>query len=67
MQVWPDAVAGLQEMRRALKPGGRIALGFTPYSGQPKTGLTETLLAADFPDAQIFESDQGFCAMATKP
>ena len=33
MQVWPDAVAGL-------------ALGFTPYSGQPNTGLAETFTAA---------------------
>jgi ubiquinone/menaquinone biosynthesis C-methylase UbiE len=33
MQVWPDAVAGLREMRRIMKPGGRIALGFPPIRG----------------------------------
>jgi ubiquinone/menaquinone biosynthesis C-methylase UbiE len=36
MQVWPDAPAGLREIRRVMKTGGRIALAFTHHSGQPK-------------------------------
>jgi ubiquinone/menaquinone biosynthesis C-methylase UbiE len=67
MQVWPDAIAGLREIRRVLKVGARIALGFTPYSGQRKTGLIETLTAAGFTDPQVVEGDKGFCAIATKP
>jgi ubiquinone/menaquinone biosynthesis C-methylase UbiE len=27
MQVWADAMAGLREIRRVLKSGGRVALG----------------------------------------
>ena len=67
MQVWPDAVAGLREMRRVMKPEGRIALGFTPYSGQSKSGLPEMLTAAGFTEAHLVEAEEGFCALAIKP
>jgi ubiquinone/menaquinone biosynthesis C-methylase UbiE len=39
MQVWPDALAGLREMRRVIKQEGKAALGFTPYSGHRNRGL----------------------------
>lgn len=67
MQVWPDVVAGLREMRRVIKTGGRIALGFTPYSGQPNSGLPEMLTAAVFTETHVVATDLGFCALAIKP
>ena len=66
MQVWPQAVAGLREIRRVMKAGGSIALGFTRYSGQPNKGVAEALTAAGFKQAHVVESDKGFCALATK-
>ncbi|MCC5599834.1 class I SAM-dependent methyltransferase [Nostoc favosum] len=67
MQVWPDAVVGLREVRRVMKVGGRIALGFTFYSGQPSTGLTQILTTAGFTQARLVQTDRDFCALAIAP
>jgi hypothetical protein len=51
-----------------MKPGGTIALGFTPYSGRSKDGLAELTSAAGFTEARIIEeAGHGFCLLATKP
>ena len=67
MQVWPDAGTGLREIWRVMKSHGRIALGFTPYSGQRSEGLTESVIAAGFTDAHILKKDKDFCALAIRP
>ncbi|GAB4208343.1 MAG: class I SAM-dependent methyltransferase [Coleofasciculaceae cyanobacterium] len=66
MQVWTDVMVGLREMRRVMKVGGKIALGFTPQSGQSSTGLTEMLTKASFTEVRLVETDRGFCILATK-
>jgi SAM-dependent methyltransferase len=60
MHVWPDAVAGLRQLRQVMAPGGRIALGFTSYSGQSKNGLPEMLMAAGFTEAHMVDAKEDF-------
>lgn len=67
LQVWPDVTAGLAEMRRTLKPGGRIAVAFTPYSGQVNRGLSEMLTVAGFVESRVVVAEPGFCTLAVKP
>lgn len=67
MQVWPDAVSGLREIRRVMKPGGKIVLGFTRYSGQPKEGVAGVLTAAGFSGVRVVAIDEGFSVLAVKP
>jgi ubiquinone/menaquinone biosynthesis C-methylase UbiE len=66
MQVWPDVMAGLRELSRVTRSGGRVALGFTPYSGQSRAGILELLSAAGFAEATLVEIKGGFCALALR-
>jgi SAM-dependent methyltransferase len=67
MQVWPDAMPGLRALWRVLRPGGRMALAFTPYAGQPKSGMHAMLTASAFTEAHVVETELGFCVLAIKP
>jgi ubiquinone/menaquinone biosynthesis C-methylase UbiE len=66
MQAWPDARGGLREIRRVLKHGGSIALGFTANSGQRKEGVAESLAATGFAQIRMVDRSKLFCVMATK-
>jgi hypothetical protein len=50
-----------------LRVGGKVALGFTAYSGQPKDGVTELLTTAGFTEVQMVDGKNLFYALASKP
>jgi ubiquinone/menaquinone biosynthesis C-methylase UbiE len=66
MQVWPNPLAGLSEIHRVLQSGGRLALAFTDYSGQPREGVPELLVVAGFTGCRIAETERAFCVLARK-
>ncbi|HUG32566.1 MAG TPA: methyltransferase domain-containing protein [Acidimicrobiia bacterium] len=79
MQIWPNPGAGLHEIKRCLRVGGRVACAFTPVTGQSPGHVTQMVEEAGFAGVQIahssswlraerlfFDSKDGFCALAVK-
>jgi len=64
--AWDDPVAGLVEIRRVLRAGATLVLGFTPHSGHTRHGAADMLDAAGYEELQVVEIDAGFCVLATR-
>lgn len=79
MQIWSSPEAGLHEIKRCLRVGGRVACAFTPVTGLSPGHVTRIFEKAGFAGVQVahsrswvraeglfFDSKDGFCALAVK-
>lgn len=60
LQIWPDKLAALRQIRRVLKPDGRIAIFEQPFRGNPQEAAQKNialLAEAGFKQLAITEKD----------
>jgi ubiquinone/menaquinone biosynthesis C-methylase UbiE len=67
LHLWTDPLGALREIRRTMRPGGRIAIAISRFSHESSEGFMGHLTDAGFERANIQTSEHGTCAIARAP
>ena len=63
LHLWLDPVAGLKQIRRTLRAGGRIAIAITRFSYASPDKFESQLMEAGFTDIRLHTGEPGTCAL----
>jgi ubiquinone/menaquinone biosynthesis C-methylase UbiE len=67
LHIWTDPLVALREVRRTMRPGGRMAVAISRFSHESSKTFTRHLTDAGFEQARLQISDHGECAIAHAP